>query len=131
MGRHAMTKQQIKVRNYWEVIVYYNMDYASFHHIHEDLRKIGASNKTIASIHYNMASERAKAVTLSNEDKHVSIVLFNKHQSRIDYINSMVHEAEHVKQAMLRAYDIEDEGEDPAYTIGYLVSRMWRVFRHI
>ncbi len=38
--------------------------------------------------------------------------------SRIDYINSIVHEAEHIKQAMLKAYRVEDKGEPPAYTIG-------------
>jgi hypothetical protein len=30
---------------------------------------------------------------------------------------------------MLRAYDVEDRGEAPAYTIGYLVKKMWEVFR--
>ena len=46
-----------------------------------------------------------------------------------DYIDSVVHEAEHVKQAMLKAYHVEDIGEPPAYTIGYLVGRMWEAFK--
>jgi hypothetical protein len=46
-----------------------------------------------------------------------------------DYISSIVHEAEHVKQAILDTYDIEDKGEAPAYTIGYLVMQMYEVFR--
>ena len=60
---------------------------------------------------------------------HTSIVILKKHSSVEDYINSIIHEAEHVKQAMLSTYMIEDKGEPPAYTIGYLVMRMWRVFR--
>ena len=48
-----------------------------------------------------------------------------------DYINSIVHEAEHVKQAMLRTYMIEDKGEPPAYTIGYLVERMCEGFEEV
>ena len=28
-----------------------------------------------------------------------------------------------------RAYDVEDIGEAPAYTIGYLVGKMYEVFR--
>ena len=47
------------------------------------------------------------------------------------YNNSIVHEAEHIKQAMLRTYEVEDEGEAPAYTIGYLVSQMWHVFKEM
>jgi hypothetical protein len=30
---------------------------------------------------------------------------------------------------MLKAYYVEDKEEPPAYTIGYLISKMWRVFR--
>ena len=39
-----------------------------------------------------------------------------------------MHEAVHIKQAMLKAYRVEDKGETPAYTMGYLVGRMWEVF---
>lgn len=124
-----MTKQQIKIRHYWEVIVYYDVDYSSFYYIDNDLRKLGATANTRSTIYDNMVSNKAKAVTFSNESKRKSIILFNKHKSMIDYVNSIVHEAEHVKQAMLGAYDVEDKGEEPAYTIGYLVSRMWKVVR--
>lgn len=78
-----------------------------------------------------MSSGKGKAVTYNNLEKHTSVILFNRHKNKRDYINSLVHEAEHVKQAMLKAYDVKDVGEDPAYTIGYLVSRMWKVFRCI
>lgn len=121
-----MTRQFIKIESYWEVIVYYSVDYASFFHIYEDFRKVGANEKTIKQVYDIMSSGKAKAVTFSNTDEHKSIVLFNKHRSRIDFISSLVHEAEHVKQAMLKAYNVEDQGEDPAYTIGYIVSRMWK-----
>ena len=78
-----------------------------------------------------MRSGYARACTYSDEDKHISIVLFNRHTSVEDYFNSIVHEAVHVKQAMLRAYHVEDEGEPPAYTMGYLVGRMFEVFKYI
>ena len=72
---------------------------------------------------------KAKAVTYSNIEEHICVVLFNYHEEKQDYINSIVHEAEHVKQAMLEASQVGDKGEPPAYTIGYLVMRMWKVFR--
>lgn len=75
-----------------------------------------------------MHSGKAKAVTFSNIAQHISVVLFNVHTNKVDYINSVVHEAEHIKQAMLYAYNVEDKGEPPAYTIGYLVSQMYKVF---
>ena len=48
----------------------------------------------------------------------------NEHKTIEDYINSIVHEAEHVKQAMLKAYKVDDSGEPPAYTIGFIVMKM-------
>ena len=92
---------------------------------------MGVTAASIKEVFAMLYHRRAKAVTYSNIEKHISIVLFNTHTSRRDYINSIVHEAEHVKQAMLNAYDVEDRGEPPAYTIGYLVSQMFRVFNKL
>ena len=75
-----------------------------------------------------MYSGKAKAVTCSSVKNNTSIVLFNTHDTSADYLNSIVHEAEHIKQAMLEAYFIEDKGKPPAYTIGYLVEKMYGVF---
>ena len=123
-----MIRQQFDVDGYWRVIVYYNLNYGLFGVVEKDLREAGISSKTIETLYGRMKSGRAKAVTCSNIYNKVSIVLFNKHKDRVDYINSLVHEAEHIKQAMLKSYRVKDEGEEPAYTIGYLVSRMWEVF---
>ena len=126
-----MIQQIFNIKDYWEVTVFYNVNYSLFYIIADLLSEIGASNNLIEGIYSNMKSGKAKAVTYSNSNKHVSIVLFNKHATKKDYLNSIVHEAEHIKQAMLRTYEVEDEGEAPAYTIGYLVSQMWRVFKEM
>ena len=131
MGRYAMIRQVICVEKYWKVIVYYNIDYNFFDRIEQDMHKIKASYDTINDIHRMLYSKKAKAVTLSSSKKHISIILFNSHANNLDYINSIVHEAEHAKQAMLEAYDVEDYGEPPAYTIGYLVEKMYKVFSRL
>ena len=122
-----MIKQVFYAESYWKVIVFYNLDFDLFYIVEEELLDIGFSLKSIDTLYYMISSEKAKAVTCSNPYFHTSIVLFNYHNSRTDYINSIVHEAEHVKQAMLKAYKVEDKGEPPAYTIGYLVGRMWEI----
>lgn len=126
-----MIRQQFSVESYWEVIVYYNIDFRFLDSITKELKEIGVTSAFIKEVFAMLYSRKAKAVTYSNIEKHISIVLFNTHTSREDYINSIVHEAEHVKQAMLDAYDVEDRGEPPAYTIGYLVSQMFRVFNKL
>ena len=90
----------------------------------KDLYNIEVSNKLIKRTFYNMYNHKAKAVTISSQYYKTSIVLFNKHKSKYDYLNSIIHEAEHIKQAMLKAYNVEDENEPPAYTIGFIGMKM-------
>lgn len=123
-----MIRQQFSANGYWTVIVFYDLDYNLFYYIITELEKIGAKEGDADKIYYMLSTGTAKAVTYSNTSEHTSIVVFTKHKDRQDYINSIVHEAEHVKQAMLKAYQVEDKGEPPAYTIGFLVGEMWKVF---
>lgn len=126
-----MIRQQIDVDGYWEVVVFYNVNYDLFYVVEEELRRMGGSKRTVDKIYRRMRSRKAKAMTYNDTAFHGSVVLFNRHHSVEDYISSLVHEAEHVKQGMLEAYQVEDKGEPPAYTIGYLVMRMWEVFSRL
>ena len=126
-----MIRQVFDIEDYWKVIVYYDVDYDFLDSIIKVLRHVGIEEDMLASLIHKLESKEAKAATYSNTQKHVSVVLFNPHKSKEDYLNSIIHEAEHVKQAMLQSYDIEDRGEPPAYTIGYLVGCMYRAFKQL
>ena len=123
-----MVKQTFDVDGYWEVIVYWNLDYHFFDDVELELMMIGFPKAAIEEVRKTMLSNEAKAVTCSVTHQHTSVVIFNPHTSIADYISSIVHEAEHVKQSMLKSYKVEDKGEAPAYTIGYIVKKMWEVF---
>ena len=96
-----------------------------------ELNKIAFSKESIDDIFNKIKSGNVKAATCNSIEERVSVVLFGNHNNDIDYINSIVHEAEHVKQALLRAYSVDDIGENAAYTIGYIVSRMYSIFKNI
>ena len=119
-----MIKQTFNVEHYWKVIVYYNVDYNFFNIIYNDLKSIGCPKNTIKSIYKHMNYGTAKAVTISNCKYKTSILLFNKHSDYYDYINSIIHEAEHIKQSILECYNVDDKGEPPAYTIGFIATKM-------
>ena len=118
-----MIKRIININNYWKVIVYYNIDYNFFDYIENDLLYYCTPVGNIKRIYYNMKTT-AKAFTYSNVKYKVSIVGFNIHFDKYDYINSIVHESEHVKQAILKYYNIADEGENAAYTVAYIAMKM-------
>ena len=126
-----MIRQVINVNNYWRVIVYYNIDYALFDYIEDEFVKFHSPVEEIDELYDTLSSFEAKAATCNIFYYRTSIVLFNKHKSYYDYINSIVHEAEHIKQSMLEAYDVEDYGEPPAYTIGYLAMKMFMILKHL
>lgn len=123
-----MIKQTFDVDGYWKVVVYYDIDYHFFNDVEYELMLIGFNRAAIEEMRKSMITGKAKAVTCTVIEKHTSIVIFNRHKSKEDYINSIVHEAEHIKQAMLNAYRVEDRGEAPAYTIGYIVRKMYETF---
>lgn len=126
-----MIRQLFNVRQYWKVIVWYNLNYDFFDLVANDLRAINTPQRDINNIYDMMSTGKALAFTQSSLKEHISIVGFNKHSSSYEYLNSIVHEAEHIKQAMLEAYSVEDKDEPPAYAIGYLVMRMYDTFKDI
>ena len=126
-----MIRQSINVDNKWKVIVYYNIDYDFFGIVKKEMLKYSTPVEKIDETFQLIRRKRVKAFTSSNIHRKTSIVGFAKHKDRYDLINSIVHEAEHVKQDMLKAYKVEDKGEPPAYTIGYLVVKMLVVMNMI
>lgn len=123
-----MIRQVINVDNHWRVIVYYNVNYALFDYIKEELVSLGSPVEEIDKLYDTMSSFRAKAATYIIPKHKTSIVLFNKHKSNIDYLNSIAHECYHVVDGILDYYNYSMRGEPPAYTIGFLFKEMFKVF---
>lgn len=125
-----MIKQVFYIKKYWKVIVYYNIDYDLFYIIKKDLVDINLPIRRIANLKHNLQTN-SYGVTISNIKEKVSIVCFNYHDNKNEYLSTIVHEAEHVKQHILKHYNIVDEDENAAYTIGYIVKQMYDVLTDI
>ena len=89
-----MIRKVINVNDYWKVIVYYDLDYNLFDYVADSLNDLGLNENKIDDIYYNLYYN-AKAVTISSTQDRTSVVIFNKHNNKYDYINSIVHEAEY------------------------------------
>ena len=126
-----MIRQSFNVKHYWKVIVYYNIDYNFFDLVEADLDNISSPVKERIKVFTLLNQHKAKGVTISSLKYNTSIVLISRHHSIEDFISTIVHEAEHIKQAMLDKYNVEDKDEPPAYTIGYLVMKMFKAWRYL
>lgn len=98
-----MIRQDIDINGYWKIIVVYNVD-------------LGQKNS---------------GFTYTNFDKKQSIVGIGKSTSNSQLFNTIVHEAKHVQSHICKYYHIDESSEDAAYLIGYIVQKMYKVFKNI
>lgn len=123
-----MIRQEFNIQHYWKVIVLYNVTPSLYGIIFRELTSKGFDADLVEEMLSSLGKD-GKACTCSDLSKHFSFVLINQHDKKPDLVNSVVHEAEHIKQAILEAYSVPDRGEAPAYTLGYIVAKMWKVAR--
>lgn len=96
-------RQNIDVNGYWKVIVVYNV-------------YLGEPNTGFTQTDF---SKRQSIVGISN--------VTNKSQ----LINTIVHEAKHVQSHICRYYNIDEDSEQAAYLIGYIVQKMYLKFKEL
>lgn len=96
-------RQDIDVNGYWKIIVVYNV-------------YLGEPNTGFTQTDF---SKRQSIVGISN--------VTNKSQ----LINTIVHEAKHVQSHICRYYNIDEDSEQAAYLIGYIVQKMYLKFKEL
>lgn len=96
-----MIRQDIDINGYWTITVVYNV-------------YLGDENT---------------GFTYTNLYKRHSIVGISQTTSQEQFINTIVHEAKHVQSHICKYYNVDEDSEDAAYLIGFIVQQMHRVFR--
>jgi len=98
-----MIRQDININNHWKIIVAYDV-------------YLGKKNT---------------GFTYTDFDKHKSVVGISRTTSQEQFLNTIVHEAKHVQSHICKYYDVEEDSEEAAYLIGYIIQRMHRTFTHL
>lgn len=98
-----MIRQDIDIDGYWKLIVLYNV----------------------------YLGEKNTGFTHTDFNKHKSIVGISKTTSKEQFFNTLVHEAKHVQSHICKFYDVEEDSEDAAYLIGFIIQKMYRVFKNL
>ncbi len=96
-----MIRQDIYIREYWHVVVFYNIKLA----------------------------KGIEGYTKTDYGKRLSIVAIGKTYSADNFLNTIIHEAKHVQSHICKYYNVKEDGEQAAYLIGYLVMKMYKVFK--
>lgn len=98
-----MIRQDIDIDGYWTIIILYNV-------------YLGKENTGFTHTDFN---KRRSIVGIS--------ISTNKEQ----FINTIVHEAKHIQSHICKYYNVKEDSEDAAYLIGYIIEKMYSVFREI
>ena len=98
-----MIRQDIDVNGYWKVIVVYNV-------------WLGQENTGFTHTDFN---------------KKKSIIGISISNSTEQFFNTIVHELKHTQSHICKYYNVDEDSEDAAYLIGFLIQQMYKVFKHL
>ena len=98
-----MVKQLFHIKNYWTLAVCYDAD-------------LGEVNSGFTRTDFN---------------KRLSIVCIGMADSRAQFLNTIVHEAKHVQSHICMYYGVDEDTEDAAYLIGYIIMKMYDGFAEL
>lgn len=98
-----MIRQDIDINGYWTITVVYNV----------------------------YLGDKNTGFTYTDSYRRYSIVGISRTTSQEQFINTIVHEAKHVQSHICKYYNVDEDSEDAAYLIGYIVQQMHRVFRNM
>lgn len=125
-----MIKQLIELGNEgWYIIIYYNVRVPYIKEVREQLEDLGCPQYLIRQSIQIMSTGLNTGMTFSNDDYKTSFVCIGETTSTEQFVNTIVHEAKHVQSHICNYYKIDEDGEEAAYLIGYIVQRMYRMLQ--
>lgn len=103
----------------WKVYLYLNADKSDIelilhklHELHCDYHKAMQAYKTISNDYIN------KGFTYTNYNENTSLIIICKAENKSQYINTIVHELNHLKSHIATMYNLDEKGEEVSYLIG-------------
>lgn len=96
-----MIRQDIDINGYWSVTVVYDA-------------YLGKLNT---------------GFTYTDSNRRRSVIGISKATSHAQLMNTIVHEAKHLQSHICNYYNVDEDSEDAAYLIGYIIQKMYSVFK--
>ena len=96
-----MVRQDFSIDGYWDVIVVYNVE-------------LGELNSGFTHTDFN---------------KKLSIVGIGKATSKRQFFNTIIHEVKHLQSHICKYYNVPEDGEQAAYLVGYIASKIYSNIR--
>lgn len=127
-----MKRQTIHILDYdWIVHVYYDTTPKNANEITNALYYLGCSYKGIVRTRKQILSgEYNNGMTYSNRVLKQSIVSLGRASEFAQFLNSFVHELQHLSTHIAQTYDIPLDGEEICYLSGGIAKEMYPILIH-
>ncbi len=126
-----MIGQKFYIEKYdWQVMVLYEVGSSDTNMVMYMLKSICNDEDILNNAYESVSNGKPNTgFTYSDYDSHASFVVIGKTTSIPEMVNTIVHEANHLKSHIATTYDIDEKGEEVCYLIGDIVKNMYEVFR--
>lgn len=119
-------RQQFKIRKYdWDVVLYYTVDETQKTEIVTELKELQPDKETFNKLERNlMNAELDTGFIYSSFYKQFSIIVIHKASSVGEFVNTFVHEKNHLEMHMCEALDINPYSEEAAILSGEIAMQI-------
>ena len=122
-----MIAQYIKIGT-WNLLIYYNASLDNRVELKDSLLSLGASKREIKKALQVLRNKNA-GFTFSNSDQMMSIVCIGEAENNQQFLDTIVHELKHVQSHICEFYDVEEDSEEAAYLMGYMIRKMYKFIK--
>jgi hypothetical protein len=118
-----MTAQHLSIEGYWNVTVLYDVWPGDLPEVARLMHSAGASQKMTDEAADNLSGWNA-GYTLTAMGWRESIVCIGRATSLREFLNTVIHEVDHVQAHVAEYYDVRLGSEQAAYLQGYIGGRL-------
>lgn len=113
-------RQQFKIRKYdWDVVIYYTVDEKQKAEIITELKELQPNKETFERLERNLINQELDTGFIySSFQKKFSLIVIHKASSIGEFVNTFVHEKNHLEMHICEALDINPYSEEAAILSG-------------
>jgi len=114
-----MLRDYLDINRHWGILAYYDALPSDFAQLAPILREFGCPESEIGRA-YSTIHRTNKAFVFTAPWARMSVMVVGRVTHPSQFLNSLLHEFDHLQDAILQYYQVEHGTEDAAYLQGYL-----------
>ncbi len=114
-----MIRDYIDIDRHWGILAYYDAIPSDFSQLAPILREFGCPEHEIEKAHQTIRQPN-KAFVFNAPWFRMSVIVVGRVTHPAQFLNSFMHEVDHLQKAILSYYDVPQGTEDAAYLQGFI-----------